>query len=710
MAFSQLSRPIQKFIRDQKWQTLRPIQVAAIDRILNTQNHYIISARTASGKTEAAFLPVLSSIDPLETGVQVLYISPLIALINDQFRRVEALSRYLNIRITKWHSEAKRSQKNKLIKQPSGILLITPESIEAMFVNRPHYIELLFSQLKFVIIDEIHVFLGRARGIQLQSILHRIQQKSNCQYRGIGLSATLGDFEGVKSFFGAPEITKVLIDRDKQLVDATFNYFPSEDKLPADLLKSLFQTTMDHRTLIFPNSRARVEEIAVMLQKIAKRVNSPAHYFAHHSSVSRELREFIEQFAKQETRLSFSIACTSTLELGIDIGSIDLVVQIDSTYSVASLAQRFGRSGRKAGTNSQLRLYATNPWSLLQSYACYLLYVEGFIEPPNLIQYPVDILFQQILSILKERSGCPLDELWEALRLNPVFSQLPAEEVKQLLTEMIADGYIEDLQRELIIGVEGETLVNRRSFYAVFTSERLFKVFSKNQLIGEIPMTSAVRIDENLFLAARIWKVQNIHFKRRRIYVEPALDGKKPVFRGKGGLIHPMIWQRMFEVLIDGSSLILLPFTVQEPIQHLRTAFQGIPIQNKVTNRPVIIRENRLYFYSFTGTKINRTLLELFNFQLDKTVLFQSFQSCFALDLSKKEFLELIKTSQTILQEFDRVLDQLNEVQLSKFSLPRWSVYLSTSLQKKQLVADYFDVPGTVMYLKFLEVVFLQGA
>ncbi len=708
MAFSLLSRPIQKFIRDQKWDSLHPIQLAAIQRILSTQNNYIIAARTASGKTEAAFLPVLSAIDPSESGVQVLYISPLVALINDQFRRVEDLSRYLNVRITKWHGEAKKSQKEHLIHQPSGILLITPESLEAMFANRPQYIELLFSNLKFVIIDEIHMFLGKERGIQLQSLLHRIKEKSNCNYRGIGLSATLGDFQLVKTFFGAPEHTKVLVDKHKQPVEATFHYFPSDDKLPADLFKELFRNTMSNRALIFPNSRARVEEIAVVLKKISEKVGSSTHYFAHHSSVSRELREFIEHFAKHETRSFFNIVCTSTLELGIDLGSIDLVAQVDSTYSVASLAQRFGRSGRKIGSTSKLHLYATNPWSLLQSVACYLLYEDGFVEPPDSMLYPIDILFQQTLSVLKERSGCQLDDLLPTLLQNPAFSQIPVADVKLLWKEMIASDYIEDLKREIILGIAGEALVNRRSFYSVFKSKRNFKVFAKNKLIGEIPLSPTIRVDEHILLAARTWKIEHIHYERRRIQVVNATDGKKPIFGGTSSLIHPVIWQRMFDLLVDDAPLPPLSPQVLEPFQQLRSSFQRFPILNKKTDRPALMTVDGVTFYSFTGTRINRTLQVLFNFQLKKTIPFQPAQSCFQLLLTKEEFIALIAAAKNLIPRFSGIIDQFTSDQLSKFPLPRWSEYLPESLKKKQLGIDYFDVPGTVSYLEVLEVVFVD--
>lgn len=190
MSFSLLSEPIRKYIYDKGWEELRAIQVVAIDKILSTDGHYILASRTASGKTEAAFLPILSKVDFSESGVQVLCISPLIALINDQFYRVEELCQYLDVTVTKWHGEANLSAKNRLLKQPNGIVLITPESLEAMFVNKPFNAKQLFSNLKFIVIDEIHAFIGTDRGTQLKSILFRLQKLSSSSFRIIGLSGS----------------------------------------------------------------------------------------------------------------------------------------------------------------------------------------------------------------------------------------------------------------------------------------------------------------------------------------------------------------------------------------------------------------------------------------------------------------------------------------------------------------------------------------
>lgn len=363
MSYDLLSESIRKYIRDKRWESLRPIQAAAISKIISTDNNYILASRTASGKTEAAFLPILSKTDFNSIGVQILYISPLIALINDQFYRIEDLCKDLEVSVTKWHGEAKKSLKTNLIKNPNGIVLITPESLEAMFVNAPYNISTLFGNLKYIVIDEIHSFLGVDRGLQLMSILSRIQQVNKSKIVTIGLSATIGDdnYIEAKRLTGDIDSTKILLDRTKKETEAKFKYFKnSSAELSLDLLKDLYKETASNKVLIFPNSRGRTEEVAVKLRKISDRVNGHKFYYSHHSSVDKEIRENIEHFAKSNERFNFCIACTSTLELGIDIGTVDKIVQIDSTHSVSSLVQRIGRSGRREGEKSIVNLYATD--------------------------------------------------------------------------------------------------------------------------------------------------------------------------------------------------------------------------------------------------------------------------------------------------------------------------------------------------------------
>ncbi|MEY3501589.1 MAG: hypothetical protein RL308_3262, partial [Bacteroidota bacterium] len=640
MSFELLSAPIRKYVRDKRWEELRPIQNAAIIKILSTEENYILASRTASGKTEAAFLPILSKVNFNEKGVQVIYISPLIALINDQFYRIEELCKYLEVKVTKWHGEANKTLKDKLIKEPNGVVLITPESLEAMFVNKPYNVKALFSNVKYVVIDEIHSFIGTDRGTQLKSILSRLQNVNTKAFSIVGLSATIGDYDEAKKFTGNELNTKVLLDKTPKEIKAIFRYFKNEtEELPLDLLKDLYIETKDNKVLIFPNSRGRAEEVAVKLKKISDRVKGHSNYFSHHSSVDKEVREYVEYFAKNNNHQNFCISCTSTLELGIDIGVVDEVVQIDATHSIASLIQRVGRSGRKEGKNSNLFLYATSDWSLLQSLACWLLYKEGFIEPPESTEKPYDILLHQALSITKGHSGIRLTDLIKQLKENFCFKQIDINEIEEILNYLIETDLLEKLHHEVIIGVEGEKIVNSRDFYSVFKTEENFKVVNAGNTIGEIPLTPQVKEDENILLSAKIWKIKFIDLPSKKIEVIPAKDGKKPMFLGGGGVIHSKIREKMLEILYCNTSFDVLDQPSFEEIEIMRKDFSVFNIQNLQTDRPLFTTEKHLKLCTFSGTKINRTIQLLLNIAGIKNT-FDDSSSTFDINCTKDELLK----------------------------------------------------------------------
>ena len=699
MSFDLLSEPIRKYVRDKRWEQLRPIQNAAISKILTSDDNYILASRTASGKTEAAFLPILSKVNFNDSGIQVLYISPLIALINDQFYRIEELCKYLDVTVTKWHGEANKTLKDKIIKQPNGIILITPESLEAMFVNKPFNVKQLFSNLKYVVIDEIHSFIGTDRGTQLKSILSRLQNVNAKPFSIVGLSATIGDYNEAKKFTGNELKTKVLLDRTAKEINAQFRYFKNEnEELPLELLKDLYLETKDNKVLIFPNSRGRAEEVAVKLKKISERVKGHPNYFSHHSSVDREVREYVEYFAKNNNRQNFCISCTSTLELGIDIGTVDEVVQIDATHSIASLIQRVGRSGRKEGENSNLFLYATNQWSLLQSLACWLLYKEGFIEPPLSTEKPYDILVHQALSITKGHSGIKLTDLTKQLKENFTFNQIEVSEIEEILNHLIEIDFLEKLQHEVIIGVEGEKIVNSRDFYSVFKTEENFKVVNAGNTIGEIHFSPQIREDENILLSAKIWKIKFVDFQSKKIEVSPTKDGKKPMFFGGGAAIHPRIREKMFEILYSKNEYEVLDQPSSEEIEAMRKDFSVFNIQNLQVDRPLLTTEKHLQLYTFTGTRINRTIQLLLNVAGIKNTLDDSCSE-FDIEVPKQVLLTKWNSLTEPFADIDNHIADLLETTPTILDFSKWGLYLSQKFKVKLIKDKYFDIANTEQLL-----------
>lgn len=493
-----------------------------------------------------------------------------------------------------------------------------------------------------------------------------------------------------------------MLDRTAKEINALFRYFKTNnEELPLELLKDLYIETKDNKVLIFPNSRGRAEEVAVKLKKISDRVKGHSNYFSHHSSVDKEVREYVEYFAKNNNRQNFCISCTSTLELGIDIGTVDEVVQIDATHSIASLIQRVGRSGRKDGESSNLFLYATNEWSLLQSLACWLLYKEGFIEPPISTVKPYDILLHQALSITKGHSGILLTYLVKQLKENFTFNQIETTDIEEILNHLIQIDFLEKLQNEVIIGIEGEKIVNSRDFYSVFKTEENFKVVNAGNTIGAIPFSPQIIEDENILLAAKIWKIKFIDFKSKKIEVIPAKDGKKPMFFGGGATIHQRIREKMFEILYSEIDHDVLDQPSCDEIENMRKDFSVFNIQNLKTDRPLLTTEKHLQLFTFAGTRVNRTFQMLLNIVGIKNYLDDS-NSSFDIEFPKQELLAKWNSLSQPLADIDTHIKNLLESTPTLLDFSKWGHYLPQKFQVELIKGKYFDIPNTEQLLTLI--------
>lgn len=375
-SFELLAPAVQRWIYAQGWMALRDAQEAAIPAILAADRDVVIAAATASGKTEAAFLPICSALasaadttpdagtrgERSAPGVQVLYLSPLKALINDQYTRLEALCEHLDIPVTPWHGDVSSTSKKKLLANPAGALLITPESLEAMFVLRGPQIATLFRGLRYVVVDELHSFLGTERGAQLRSLLHRIELTLRRQVPRIGLSATLGDMnlaaEQLRPGGGLNVQTIVSAEGGQELRMQIRGYLNEQPPTPStaddgalqdddgaavgQITEHLFKHLRNDTNLVFANSRRNVEMYAARLAEKSDSERVPNVFHPHHGSLAKELREDVERALKDPGRPATAI-CTTTLEMGIDIGAVRAVGQIGPPPSVASLRQRLGR-------------------------------------------------------------------------------------------------------------------------------------------------------------------------------------------------------------------------------------------------------------------------------------------------------------------------------------------------------------------------------
>ncbi len=507
-AYDRLHPVIRKWISDQGWDELREVQARAIFAILDNPSDILIAATTAAGKTEAAFLPILTTVaERVDQGFAVIYISPLKALINDQFRRLDELCEHLNIPVVRWHGDAPQSGKKKAFRRPEGVALITPESIEAMFTRRPADARRLLGSASFIIVDELHAFLQGPRGLHVASLLRRIDEMAAKPARRIGLSATIGDLGQAAAWLrpggaGQVQILEAKSDAPELHLQVRGYVEPPDlddpDRAEAEVAAGgtirvaldnicdhLFAMLRGENNLVFGGSRRTVEATADRLRRRCEALKVPNEFFPHHGSLSKTLREELEDRLKVGN-LPTTAICTSTLELGVDLGSVKSVAQIGAPRSLASLRQRLGRTGRRRGTPSVLRIYVREPYiggksglldrlhlSTIRSVAAIRLLLGGFVEPPSPSPEVLSTLVHQVLSVITERGGIRPDTLHRVLCGPGPFDAINAGDFATLLRHM-GNKDVRLLEQAsdgtLMLGEAGELIVQSRSFFAVFES------------------------------------------------------------------------------------------------------------------------------------------------------------------------------------------------------------------------------------------------
>jgi ATP-dependent Lhr-like helicase len=620
--FVRLAPFIQEYIYNQSWQQLRDVQIAACQAIFETNAHLLLAAGTASGKTEAAFLPILTLLDeqPAKT-IAVLYISPIKALINDQFERLNELLQQSHTRIFAWHGDITSSRKRKLLESPSGILQITPESLESLLINHHSMLLRLFGDLRFVVIDEIHSFMDSERGYQILCQLVRLSRILNKVPRRIGLSATLGDCNIAEKWLKMGTNLSVItpkIQDDSRKVRLAVEYFslPAEIESTDPYYRYLFEITKMSKSLIFANSRTDTESAIANLRSLARSQNAPDIYHVHHGSISASLREDAETAMRSDT---YAVtAATLTLELGIDLGQLERVIQLNSPLSVASFLQRLGRTGRRE-MPADMRFMCSEserfgdeslpdliPWQLLQTIAIIQLYIEeSWLEPIQLPQYPYSLLYHQTLSLLAARGERSRSELTREVLSLPGLQNISPRDFQQLLN------YWEDLEHlettennTLILGIVGEKIVRNFQFYAVFDAPSEYIVRGEAGEIGSI--FTPPPLGEQFSLAGRTWQVIDVDYGKRNIWVKPISGIANIAWRGRGtGKVHTRILQKMREILWENADY---PYLLQGAKKRLREA-QNLAQRYHLDRATIYPLDDNLYcIFPWIGTKTFNTL------------------------------------------------------------------------------------------------------
>ncbi len=636
--FSRFPPFVQEFIYSRGWQELHDVQLAAADTLFNTQNNLLITSSTASGKTEAAFFPIISELcERPPSSVGVLYIAPLKSLINDQFARIDELLDLTGIPVFHWHGDVSASHKNKLLENPRGILQITPESLESMLIRRGSDIIRLFSDLRYVIIDEIHTMTGTDRGNQVICQLVRLARLIGHTPRRVGLSATVGDAElAAKWLAGGTDVpTDCPSFPEKSLrwrlgLEHFFIGNPSfeqtDEKPPEGGEKEkaaldpgyeyMYDCVRDRRALVFSNSREETEYLTATFRQIARYRGEDDVFLIHHGNLSASLREYAESMLKDED--SRSVVCaTVTMELGIDVGKLERVLHNDAPNSVSSFLQRLGRSGRRGDPPEMMMVFREEyplpnaplpqliPWGLLRAIAIIQLYIEErFIEPPYFKKLPFSLAFQQTLSTILTKGELSAKALAEEVLTLPPFENISKEDYRALLVSMVQNDYLElTEEKTLIIGLRGEKLTSSFRFYAVFRDSEDFTVRCDSDEIGTI--TTPPPVGDRFALAGRVWEVEELDVPRKLLYVKP-VEGKMEIsWPGDYGEIHTKILERMKKILCEDTEY---PYLKENALHRLRVA-RALCKNTGVPQRMLVPLGGYSYcLFPWLGTRSFRTL------------------------------------------------------------------------------------------------------
>lgn len=607
-AFDRYAPFVQEYIYQNHWENLRSIQVAAADAIFNTDENVLLTASTASGKTEAAFFPIITLFsEDMPSSVGCIYIGPLKALINDQFSRLNDLCAEADIPVWHWHGDVVQSHKAKLMRHPSGILQITPESLEALLLHKHAAIAKLFGDLRFVVIDEVHSLLRGDRGGQTLCLIERLSRIAGVNPRRIGLSATIGDPEGTGEFLSLGTGRKTIIPKidakgskwrlsmehfyvkdaqaaeDKQIPGALPVLEEKTDDAPANAdpgIGYIFEHTRGKKCLVFVNSREECEMVTTTLRHYCELNHEPDRFLVHHGNLSASYRETAEGIMKDDSQYMTTVT-TATLELGIDIGRLERAFQIDAPWTVSSFLQRMGRTGRRElppemwfviredEPEVRAMLPTTIPWKLLQGIALVQLYLEErWVEPPRLDRLPFSLLYHQTMSTLASCGELSPRALADRVLRLHYFHRITQEDYRVLLRHLIATDHIQQTEQGgLIVGLAGERVINSFKFYGVFQESEEYTVRSESQELGTV--VSPPPVGEKLAIAGHVWQVLDVDHKRRLIYCQQ-VKGSVPAYFGQcPGDLHTKILTRMRRVLQEDRQY---PYLMKNAVARLEQA------------------------------------------------------------------------------------------------------------------------------------------
>ncbi len=603
-AFDRLSPALQYQITGGLgWSSLRPVQEQAIDAILDGDN-CVVLAPTAGGKTEAAILPLLSIMDCEDLPpTSVLYVAPLRALLNNQESRLRSLSGLVGRRAFKWHGDVGAPARRRFVSDPTDILAITPESLEAMLMSTWVPASVLLENVRAVVVDEVHAFAAGDRGAHLVSVLERVCRIARRDVQRIGLSATVGDPETISDWLaGSSERARRVIDPGGARVEPrlALDYVGNL----ANAAKMIDRLAPGTRRLVFVDSRRRVEELGDLLAQRGVDV------LVTHSSLAPAERAAAERAF--EERPACVVVATSALELGLDIGELERVFQIDCPATVSSFLQRMGRTGRRPGARPNCTFLTTTPDATLQAAAMLRLDARRYVEPAAPSRRASHVLAHQLLALGIQQQGVGIADWWHWLEGSSAFQELGEEERSALVEHMLEQEILDYADARLSLGGRGERLYAGRNFmelYAVFSVPPVLKVQHGRRLVGTIDSWFAQQDRKGpltFVLSGRAWEVIRLDWRRGVCQVKPAQVGTYPRWMGRPVLLSRPLCQSMRDVLLDSARDVWWSERAATVIDELRESQAFLP----ATGTAVVSEASKAWWWTFAGGKAN-TLLAL---------------------------------------------------------------------------------------------------
>ena len=730
-AFDRYAPFVQDYIYRNHWENLRAIQVAAADAIFNTDDNVLLTASTASGKTEAAFFPIITLFSETPpSSVGCIYIGPLKALINDQFTRLTDLCEEADIPVWHWHGDVAQSHKSRLMRKPSGILQITPESLEAMLLHKHAAIPKLFGDLRFVVIDEVHSLLRGDRGGQTLCLIERLSRIAGVNPRRIGLSATIGDPEKTGAFLSLGTGRNTIIPKidakgakwrlsmehfyvkDVQAAEGKeiSEALPVLEEKTADAPKNadpgigyIYEHTKGKKCLVFVNSREECETVTTTLRQYCDIQQERDRFLIHHGNLSASYRETAEGIMKDDSQYMTTVT-TATLELGIDIGRLERAFQIDAPWTVSSFLQRMGRTGRRESPaemwfvmredepEARAMLPSTIPWKLLQGIALVQLYLEErWCEPPRLDRFAYSLVYHQTMSTLASCGEMSPKALADRILRLHYFHRVSQEDYKVLLRHLIKTDHIQQTEQGgLIVGLAGERVVNSFKFYGVFVESEEYTVRSESQELGTVCLPPPV--GEKLAIAGHVWLVLDVDHKRHLVYCEQ-VKGSIPAYFGEcPGDLHTKILRRMRKVLKEDRSY---PYLMKNAVARLDQA-RYTASHSGAADRPLInLGGNMWCLLPWVGTYPFLAMERFLKIKCGDRLGLKNFDSArpyymqFTMKVSEADFYRIVQ------EEIRKPIDPLELVYPKELPLfDKYDEYLPEELVRKGFAYGVLDLDG----------------